>query len=189
MLLMFLVPQRHEQKTDSAGAASWNSDDHPAWHPTPLWDLFTGLVIFPQWLDELMQDEYTCHQISRTGQWLCLTLLVFPVLLLLIALDFNPAHWLLLTEMFDLIALFLWAFWFGAAAAVAVVTDHPLLFFLAAMMAFFLGMVVGLAAFLIVEIWLRQCYHWRHPWLGRLNLILLLVLPGIGVLLLSRYAL
>lgn len=185
---MMVVPQRGKHKFAGDAKPAWNTAGYPTWHPSLLLDLLIAALIYPGWLDALLSDEYTRHEISRSGKWLCLLLIGTPLLFLWAALDFNYGHWLLLVDVRGLTALFLWALTFGAAAALSVIAHQPVMFFLATMAAFFAGLVVGMLSLLVVEVWLRQCYKWRRPWLGRLNIVLLIVTQAAGLLMVRGYA-
>jgi hypothetical protein len=165
----------------------WNPRRYPAWHPLLIWDLFLAAMLSPRRLNMLLSDEFTRTDIHRTGTWVCLTLLVIPLLLLLGALDFNVYKWVQLVDLPGLRGLFFWSLWLGSAAAAAVISDRPVLFFASAMIAFFVGLVVGLLALLLCEIWLRAAYKWGSAWLGYLNIALLLSSQAAGVLMIASY--
>jgi hypothetical protein len=185
---MFFYPERSKQKPYTGEKREWNVAGYPVWHPALMLDLLTGVLIAPDWLDAVMEDDYTRFEVGRVGFGLCLILLCLMLLTLLLALDASAANWMQLVDLRGMTGLFLWSVGLGLVAAVAVIADQPVLFFISAMIAFFVGLVIGLLALLICEVWLRACYHWKRPWLGYLNVALLLFTHVTGLWLITSHA-
>jgi hypothetical protein len=166
----------------------WNPDHLPPWHPTLQWQLLMWILFAPHKIVDVQQSEYMRIESNKTGTWLSLVFMLLPLgtLLLAFMLRGGALDLIIPIRMFG-VALLCTSM--GLAITVAVVTERPFMAFMAFMLSFFGGVIVGMAAAIISEIWITTAYYQARPnWRGFITPVLLIAahISGLALLLFAR---